>query len=220
MMSTDTTLSAYDVWSKVQHTRQAQADFLELYGERVSPFTSNQYFYFIIHNGKKFVHKQSLKYIYTNRGTFTLDEGLDYCKLVKEFTPIDIVSILENEQLPFMPRLLDANEQFLVYEFTTGEMIQHITADDYYECKRIHAATHLTPFYNSINGNMIRTVSGIVLIDFKQLDPIDQSQPFYVYLRWPNATELHVDSQTDVDPIIQMLDDEFSTKNLTTIRHP
>ena len=212
-------LSAYDIWAKTEHIRQAQSDFNRLYGKHVTPFNRKQYFYFIADGGRKYVHKPSLQYVYTNRDTFTHDEGLEYCHLTKEFTPIDIINILETQQLPFMPKLIDVNDSFLVYEYVEGEPMHTVSSHTYNECKRIHLSSPLTPFYNSVNDNLLLTDDGITLIDFKQLDPIDPAQPFYVYVRAPHYTELHVDVDVCTDDIVQLLDEEFSTLNLSIIRH-
>ena len=209
----------YDVWAKAENTRLAQHDFEQLYGKHVTPFTRKQYFYFIVDGGKKYVHKHSLRYIYSNRDTFVMDEGLNYCRLAKEFEPIDIIHILETRQLAFMPQLIESNEHFLVYDYVSGTLMQSLTNSDYYECKQIHSQSPLTPFYNSINDNLIKTNDGIKLIDFKQLDPVDRDQPFYVYLRNPLATELHVDVGVDVSDIVKYIEEEFVAYNLTIVRH-
>lgn len=215
-----TTLSMYDDYSKRRNMTQAVLDFEELYGQRLYvPHTNKQYFYFIAHGGKKYVHKSSLRFLYTNRDTYTYEDDASCCPLTREFEPIDIVSILESESLPFLPKLLDSNEHFLVYEYIEGTPIQDITEDDYEECRHIHSQSSLTPMYNSINGNMIRTPSGIKLIDFKQLDPVEPSTPFFVYLRYPTSSTLHIDASSDIAPVLSLLDAEYSTNNLSIILH-
>jgi hypothetical protein len=219
-MITYTTNDWYDLRSKIVNIKQAQDDFFAIYHEHIQvPHTNKPLFYFIAKDGKKYVHKHSLRFIYSNRDTFTLEDGVNYCKLTQEFTPLDIVSMLEAEQIPFFPRLLDTNEYFLVYEYVDGELMQDLTNDDYQECKALHQSCKYTPFYNSINDNLIRTPSGIKLIDFKQLDPVDPTIPFYVYLRYTTSNQLHVDAGTPTSDIVSFLAAEFSVDNLTIVEH-
>jgi hypothetical protein len=174
-------MNTYLINSKVQFIKEARDDFKRLYDLDCVPFTRKIYFYFFVHNNKKYVHKRALQFVYSNADTYTQDIDPSLCYINKQITPVDVCGFLEFYQGNLLPKLLESNDSFLVYEYIPGDPIDSISYDEFYFLKAQHDQMEFTPFYNSMTYNLIRNSNEIKLIDLKHFEPKD-SKPFFLYL--------------------------------------
>lgn len=213
-------MNTYLINSKVQFIKQARADFKRLYGQDCVPFTRKIYFYFFVHDNKKYIHKRSLQFVYTNADTYTTEIDPNLCYLTKQTTPADIYPFLESYQGTLLPKLLENNDSFLVYEYCPGEPVDSITAEEFQYLKDQHDQIPLTPFYNSMTYNLIRNLNGIKLIDFKHFEPKD-TKPFFLYLYNSDnrVNTLYVENGTNLGPILNHLGIDYPILDATIIEY-
>lgn len=211
-------INIYLTKSKVNQIRQARADFNEIYKIECSPFSRKIYFYFFIHNNKKYVHKESLKFVYSNADTYTTDIDPNSCGLTKQFEPINVIEFLEAYTGKLIPRLLEKNSKFLVYEYFEGIPIDYITAAEFYKLKDEYHKTELTPFYNSMAFNLVRSDNDIKLVDLKHFE-IKDNKPFFIYLYNEEfrLNTLYVEHSTDLRAVIDHLNIDYPADTATII---
>jgi hypothetical protein len=199
-------MNTYLIQNKVKFIREAQTDFFNLYKINYTPFTNKIYFYFFTYEQKKYVHKQALKFVYSNADTYTTEIDPLYCNLIKSIVPVDVCNFLETYTGTLLPKLLENNDKFFVYEYTEGNSIETITSDEFFTLKNHHENMQLTPFYNSMAYNLIRTSNNIVLIDLKHFEN-KKRLPFFVYLYNKNhgVNRLYTEEHTNLDEIVQHL---------------
>lgn len=199
-------MNTYLTQSKVQFIKEARDDFKRIYGLDHTPFTRKIYFYFFEHRNKKYVHKRSLKFIYSNADTYTTEVDPYYCNLTKQTTPVDVITFLERYQGQLLPKLLENNDSFLVYEYWPADPVDSVTSDEFWYLKGQHERLELTPFYNSMTYNLARNDNQIKLIDLKHFEPKD-SKPFFLYLynEENNVNTLYIEKGTDTAPIANHL---------------
>ena len=185
-------MNTYIIKSKVEKIKEAKKDFFNLYGINVTPFTRKQFFYFFIYDNKKFVHKNSLNFVYTNADTFTYDKDPYFCDTTFQKNSIKLYDFLRTCDSELLPKLIEENDKFLVYEYMDGNPVTRINKEQYYFLKSCHDKMSLTPFYNSMAYNIIDTKYGLKLIDFKHFEEKD-NKPFFVYFfnEEFNINELH-----------------------------
>jgi hypothetical protein len=213
-------MNTYLTNSKVQFIKEARADFKRIYDTEYTPFTRKIYFYFFEHSGKKYIHKRALKFVYTNADTYTQDRDPNLCYLTKQTTPVDVCAFLESYQGNLLPKLLENNDSFLVYEYCAGDPIDSISDDEFYFLKDQHIQLELTPFYNSMTYNLVRTASGIKLIDFKHFEFKD-AKPFFLYLynKDNRVNTLYVEKGTNIGPIMNHLGIDYPIKDAKIIEY-
>lgn len=199
-------MNTYLTKCKVDLIKQARKDLRDLYGIDYTPFTRKIYFYFFELQGKKYVHKESLRFVYANADTYTKLIDPYYCHLTKEFVPPDVCSFLENYKGTALPALLESNDKFLVYEYINGEPIDSLSVDEFYQLEQYHNDFELTPFYNSMTYNLARTANSIKVIDLKHFE-CKINMPFFIYLYNEDngINKLYIKSGTDLSLIINHL---------------
>jgi hypothetical protein len=173
-------MNTYIIKSKVEKITRAKKDFYDLYGKKLTPFTRKDFFYFFIHNNKKYLHKESLDFVYSNADTFTNNIEPNCCDIYDKKSPLKIYDFLRNYKGKLLPKLLEENEKFLVYEYVNGNPIISINKEEYEFLKQCHDNMILTPFYNSMAHNLISTECGLKLVDFKHFEE-KGDKPFFVY---------------------------------------
>lgn len=195
-------MNTYLTQSKVAFIKEARDDFKRIYGLDHTPFTRKIYFYFFEHSGKKYVHKRSLKFIYSNADTYTTEVDPDYCYLTKQTTPVDVITFLESYTGTLLPKLLENNDNFLVYEYWEAEPVDYVTSDEFWYLKNQHEQLQLTPFYNSMTYNLARNDNTIKLIDLKHFEPKDD-KPFFLYLynEQNSVNTLYIEKGTNIETI-------------------
>jgi hypothetical protein len=213
-------MNIYLIKSKVEKIKQAKKDLQNLYGIECDPFTNKIYFYFIILNNKKYIHKSSLEFIYTNADTYTYDVDPTLCPLVKEIVPVDVIPFLESYTGNLLPILLEANEYFLVYQYFNGDPVDSITQDEFFLLQAEHDRMELTPFYNSMTYNLARDINEIRLIDFKHFEPKD-AKPFFVYFynKDNSINMLYIEEGTELEPILTHLKQDYPVQNAQVITY-
>jgi len=120
--------------------------------------------------------------------------------------PVDVCNFLETYKGTLLPKLLENNDKFFVYEYTEGNSIETITSDEFFNLKNHHENMQLTPFYNSMAYNLIRTTNDIVLVDLKHFEN-KKKLPFFVYLYNKNhgVNRLYTEEHNNLDEIVQHL---------------
>jgi hypothetical protein len=211
-------INTYLIKSKVDLIKKAQADFKEIYGLECSPFSRKIYFYFFVHDNKKYVHKESLRFVYSNADTYTTVRDPEICDLNKQITPVDIVPFLESYTGTLIPDRLEINNKFLVYEYFEGSPVDYVTADEFYKLKAEHYKTDLTPFYNSMTFNLVRSNDNIKLVDLKHFEPRD-NKPFFIYLYNEEfrLNTLYIEHSTELGSIIDYLSVDYPADAATII---
>jgi hypothetical protein len=210
-------MNTYLTKSKVDCIRQCQQDFVEIYGRDIHPFTRKIFFYFYVEGGLKYVHKESLRFVYSNAETFTHERDPRTCELTRQYDPIDVISFLEDYSGDLLPQKTESNDKFLVYEYEKGDPITHITEQEFFALKHHHEQIPVTPFYNSMAYNLIRTDKCVKLIDLKHFEMKDD-KPFFIYAfnEDINLNALYVEQGTPVDTILTHLNQDYPA-NMATI---
>jgi hypothetical protein len=213
-------MNTYLIKSKVDLIKSARDDLLKIYGVDYTPFTRKPYFYFFELDGKKFVHKEALRFVYANADTYTKEVSPYYCKLIKEYNPPDICKFLESYNGDALPSLLDSNSKFLVYEYITGDPINSLTQDEFYQLERYHNELELTPFYNSMTYNLARTENSIKIIDLKHFEyKINISFFIYLYNEDHGINQLYVKCNTNLESIVKHLAVDYPVDNATLLTY-
>jgi hypothetical protein len=214
-------MNLYLIKSKVDLIKEAQEDFFNLYGKECKPFTRKIYFYFFIQDNKKYIHKKSLRFIYSNAETYTKEVDPYYCNLTKSLDPApDVEPFLSSYDGELLPKLLEDNDKFFVYEYFEGDPVDAITADEFQHLKAQDSEVPFTPFYNSMTYNLARNAETIKLIDFKHFDP-RQNLPFFVYLYNEDnrVNTLYIEKNTDTDAIVGHLGIDYPVKDAKIIEY-
>ena len=192
---------------KVKQIRKAAKDF----GSPIKGFTRKAFFYFFIHDGIKYIHKESLHGVYTNAFTYSDKEDTpNYCELNSAHTD-DFYAILDfvvkgNKLLPN----IECNDKFIYHKLIDGDILTHITQEQFTELEQYESLA-FTPFYNSMCYNLIDTPNGIKLIDFKHFER-KGSLPFFVFMNNDDANinVLHMKHSTPYEAIIKHLNKDYN----------
>ena len=208
----------YLSWSKTNNIRIAQNDFRRVYNKNIYPSTDKPFFYFIIYDNKKYVHRQSLEFFYSNGDTYHTDEFNNYCFLTKKFVPLPITNFLITCKSQLLPKLIEVTNDFLIFEYVKGQELVAASRTIFYDLKKYHTELKYTPFYNSVNENIIITDSGYKIIDFKQFQEKDD-KPFFLYLDLENRTELHIEHGEDVQNVLSFIEQEYTIHNISVIQY-
>lgn len=213
-------MNTYLTKCKVDLIKEAKQDFLDLYGVTVAPFTRKIYFYFITYNGLKYIHKKSLEFVYTNADTWTTEIDPYYCDLTKKTNPPPVIQFLENYIGNLLPKLVESNDKFLVYEYFEGDPVDRITAIEFYSLKEYFFEMELTPFYNSMTYNLVRANGQIKLVDLKHFE-YKTELPFFIYLynQENSVNTLYVEKGTHLGPVICHLAIDYPADCATIIEY-
>jgi len=213
-------MNTYLINSKVQFIKEARDDFKRIYGLDHTPFTRKIYFYFFEHNNKKYVHRRALQFIYSNADTYTTEVDPYYCYLTKQKQPVDIFAFLESYQGNLLPKLLESNDSFLVYEYWEGDPVESVTEQEFHYLKLQHKQLELTPFYNSMTYNLARNGNQIKLIDFKHFE-LKDNKPFFLYLYNEDnrVNTLYIEQGTDIDTIVNHLGIDYPVLDANIIEY-
>lgn len=214
-------MNTYLIKSKVDLIKEAKQDFLDIYGVDYTPFTRKKFFYFFEYNSKKYIHRKSLRFIYTNADTYANEMDPYYCALTKLITPHDVEDFLINYQGTLLPKLVEVNDKFLVYEYFDGEPVDRITESEFEYLKAQHDNLQLTPFYNSMTYNLCRNRRVIKLIDFKHFEKKEEL-PFFLYLYNQDncVNTLYVGKdEADADKIYFHLEKDYPVDKAEVIRY-
>lgn len=206
-------MNSYLIKSKVELIKEAKQNFLDIYGIDHTPFTRKEFFYFFLHEGKKYVHKRSLEFVYSNADTYSYDIEPVSCGLQKEFVPPNVCEFLETYTGNLLPKLDHANDKFLVFEYQYGDLMDSVSKEEFYYVKQEYEYLKLTPFYNSMAYNLLRTDCTeypVKLIDLKHFDDKD-SKPFFIYMfnEQNCVNTLYVEENIDLTSILEYLSIDY-----------
>jgi hypothetical protein len=160
---------------KIKLMREAIQDFEKDFGRKPKTFfTKKDNFYFIVDYyddmKTKFIHKKSLKMIYTNYDTYTYDLEPETCYLTKQYKPFDLCQL----------GLPEISKNFYAVTWLEGEIVMNISKEDFYHLKNKWNDKKFTPFYNQMLFNLIRNAEGIFIIDYKHFE-YSKDLPFFIY---------------------------------------
>jgi hypothetical protein len=213
-------MNLYLINSKARLIKQARADLMRIYGINHTPFSRKLFFYFFVHNNKKYVHKESLRFVYSNADTYTKETEPLQCNLQKDFEPLDPFPFLESYRGELLPALVDSNDAFLVYDFFEGDPAEDLSKEEFYWLENQHVKTELTPFYNSMTYNIVRSDQQIKVVDFKHFEPKD-AKPFFIYLynEQNSVNTLYIKEGTDTRSIISHLSIDYPVLDAIIIEY-
>lgn len=187
---------------KVEFIKESYKDFKKDYGidlEYGQGFTRSEFFHFVAYGGKKYVHKNALRFLLTNGETYFV--GLENPKEFKVNQDISmIMKTKENVEKMFYffrheinsyeiyPKLLEESESFFVFEYFDSEEFEEIEKLNLKDAKFIYShykkATNgkkevVTPFYNQMYRKILRNkltneikVRDIKGLEFHSNDPL------------------------------------------------
>lgn len=204
---------------KVELIKEAKKDFFDLYNLNYTPFTKKIFFYFFIYDSKKYVHKKSLNFIYTNADTYTEEISPYFCKLEKK-EPIDVIKFLSSCDDNLLLKKVEENEKFLVYDFFDGDFLTDLNKEDFYYLKYFHENNWLTPFYNSMAYNILKKDHVIKMIDFKHFEEKDK-KPFFIYMynQQNKINKLFLENYDKIDMILNHLSKDYPMHNIEIFKH-
>jgi hypothetical protein len=155
-------------------------------------FTKSDFFHFAEVDGKKYVHKEAMRFVLTNGGSYFLHqkapEGNTINTNAAEIQKIDLIpekmfSFFRNDinNHKIYPKLLSESENFFVFEFyddTHWTRLDHLTPEDSKYIKQHYVPHHrntkevVTPFFNQMVKKLFRNNSTgeIVMVDLKSLE--------------------------------------------------
>lgn len=153
-----------------------------------------RFFYYFIHNDYKYIHKESYLFNITLYDTFDDNDIIkDYCNLKDKSNILKYKTYQKNilnyirGNYGFLPEVQE-DEFFFKAKILKGTILyQLITRKDFldlYEHYKISISLGVNPFSSLLSKNIIRTGTGIKLIDFKQLrtNEFELALPFLVFL--------------------------------------
>lgn len=178
---------SYLLDNKVRFIRQCQQDVFEQFTVKVTPWTRKAFFYFVVYDGIKYVHKEALRFVYT-----TDEKKQKTCTAIPDFE-----SFLSDYNGHLLPEKLAQTDKFWLYEYYEGSPLLTINTDDFWQLKKYHKECHITPFYNSMAYNLVRGARGVKLVDFKHFE--EKDKPFFVYFynEDANVNRLFIDAESD-----------------------
>lgn len=203
-------MNTYIINEKVRLIRKAQADYKKDFGLDYTPFTRKNFFYFFVRDNKKYVHKESLRFVYTNADTFHNDSDPTFCYLQKQVDIPDVVSFLGSAKSPLLPTLLEETSSFLVFDYIPGEPIKSLNEKDYKYIKDEVDKLELTPFYNSMTYNLLKNNNKVYLIDLKHFEK-KVDIPFFIYFYNYDfgINTLYTDERSNVSLIKEIIDVDY-----------
>lgn len=202
-------MNTYIIKEKARLIRKAQEDFYTDFGLRHTPFTRKTFFYFFELNGAKYVHKESLRFVYTNANTWTNNSDPSMCSLYKEFKVPEVLSFLSNNDSSLLPAILEETENFIVFDYIPGKPVDSISKEEYNYIKGENEKMSLTPFYNSMAYNLLRA-DKLYLIDLKHFE-YKKDIPFFIYFYNFDfgINKLYTDVDVDINLINGILDVDY-----------
>ena len=210
-------MNTYIIKEKARWIRRAKNELFQEFGIEHTPFTRKEFFYFCNIGRKKYVHKEALKFVYSNAETYSYRSDPVYCNLAKEYNAPDIIHFLENTESELLPPLVEATENFLVYDYIIGKPVDSITEEEYNYLKDENIFTELTPFYNSMTYNLVRA-DKIYLVDLKHFEE-RLDLPFFIYFyNHDNCiNRLYTDKNSDISKIEAHLAIDYPTDDMEII---
>ena len=179
-------------------------------------FTRKKIFHHIITGGKRYVHKEALKFYLSNAYTYDPDFGqrrrvseADLLK-IKEETQANIESLFSffsgdiNSCLLY-PKLLDESESFFVFDFyheeDGWEVLKLFSKKDFSSIMKLLPSPKnrpryiVTPFYNQMYGKILKNkLSGkIKIVDLKNFEIHPKGRNFiYLYDKNEKINDLYL----------------------------
>jgi len=155
-------------------------------------FTISDFCHFLIHDGKKFVHKDAMRFVLTNGGTYSAHEKLletfifnssekARLKIDNEVERMFDFYRLEINQIKLFPNLLKETEHFFVFEYypeSEWTQLLELTKEDSDYIRKVFLDFNrnkkevVTPFNNQLLNKFFRNnkTKELVMVDLKCLE--------------------------------------------------
>lgn len=188
-------MSVYLREEKVKWLHKMRDDLRKDFGIEVphgSGFSKKSFVHFIVVDGKKYVHKEALRFIYTNGDTYFMNvEMPKYFSVNQDQTEIKRIDAnadrifnffrQEINQCKIYPDFLAETENYFVFKYYSEdewERLERLTRYDTDFIKSSFDQTFkgerevITPFYNQMYNKLYRhkTTGEIVMVDLKGLE--------------------------------------------------
>lgn len=209
-------INLYLSWFKAKQIRKATEDF----GEPIEGFTRKLFFYFFVKDGYKYIHKDSLRAVYSNADTYSSDEYTpNYCLINNKpnSANFDIIMDYIINGGSLIPMVKDIGK-FLVHPMEQGEILTEVNESEFFELKNIAKDEPYTPFYNSMCYNLIKTKEGVKLIDFKHFEKND-GKPFFIYMNnyKSKINKLYIEHGENIEDVREHLAMDYKVQQMDVV---
>lgn len=154
-------------------------------------FSKSEYFHFVSYEGKKYVYKDALKFIYTNGDTYYLHEPLteEFVQNPDKASREEVDGKIEKmfnffrndiNNFRLFPEFIEETEKFFVFKYYDEgwEKLSYLTREDskyirkHFVWKYQNSKETITPFYNNMVHKLMRNkeTGEIKMIDLKSLE--------------------------------------------------
>lgn len=154
-------------------------------------FTRSDMFHFVHLDDKKYVHKESMRFILTNGYTYKVNQELtdrvsiNYNPEIKKTTDINVERMFQFfrediNQFKLYPEFLGESEHFFIFKYYEGdwENISHLSKEDSKYIRKNYVKAYkgtketITPFYNQMSHKLVKNMKTgeIKMVDLKSLE--------------------------------------------------
>ncbi|WP_408098570.1 hypothetical protein ACJVC5_06555 [Peredibacter sp. HCB2-198] len=189
-----TTMREYLRLEKIKRLHQAKADLKTDFNIDVpegTGFTRSDMFHFIRIGDKKYVHKESMRFILTNGDTYNVNQEISDNVVINQNPEIrkktdDNVARMfqffreDINKFPLYPEFLEESPHFFVFRYYAGdwENISRLTKEDSKFIRKHFVKTYkntketITPFYNQMSHKLVKNMKTgeIKMVDLKSLE--------------------------------------------------
>lgn len=179
---------------KIKHLHQVKTDLWTDFKIEVpagTGFTRSEMFHFVRIEDKKYVHKESMRFVLTNGYTYNVNQELmDIVSIntdpeMKKKTDINVERMFQFfrediNEFKLYPELIGESEHFFIFKYYDGDWdnISRLTKEDSKYIRKNYVKTYkntnetVTPFYNQMSHKLVKnTKTGeIKMVDLKSLE--------------------------------------------------
>lgn len=189
-----TSMKEYLRQEKIKRLYQVKSDLMTDLGLEVEAgtgFTRSDMFHFVAIDGKKYIHKDSMRFVLTNGHTyflhqesldcFTVNPNLEERRLIDENVERMFRFFREDiNNFPLYPEYLEETENFFVFKYYDGdwENIDYLTREDSKYIRKHYIKSYkssretITPFYNQMLNKLVKNkkTGELKMVDLKSLE--------------------------------------------------
>lgn len=189
-----TTMREYLRLEKIKRLHQAKADLKTDFNIDVpegTGFTLSDMFHFIRIDDKKYVHKESMRFILTNGDTYNVNQEItekvtiNHDPEVKKKTDANMERMFQFfrediNSFKLYPEFLEESEHFFVFKYYGDgwENLSSLTKEDSKYIRKNYVKTYkktnetVTPFYNQMSHKLLKNIKTgeIKMVDLKSLE--------------------------------------------------
>lgn len=201
---------------KIKWLYKMQEDFCKETGVQLPHghgFTRSDFCHFLIYDGKKFVHKEAMRFVLTNGGTYSAHEKLPETfifnndvnarlKIENDAERMFNFYRFEINKIKLFPSLLEETEHFFVFKYYPEDEwtpLDRLSQEDSDYIRGVFLEFNkgkkeiVTPFYNQLLNKLYRhnKTNEIVMIDLKCLE-YHPNGPLSVMMIDRNTNDLYL----------------------------